>query len=449
MRLTNITRVTLPVGRLRHYAPREGAITVDPLPISFDQRRHVSEGDRPGSWMALAMRLPHRVDAARLGDAWLAVVRRHGTMRTVFDRDEHGALRLREHVMLPGRWVERPTAPGRPMRDAVRAVLDATCRPFARPSHRLVLIEPPADAADPRPVVVIASDHSHVDMWSVMVLGRDLLDALQALEAGVQPFADLPPAADFAGHTAELAVRPPADPAIRDRWHAVLGAEGGLMPRLHVDLGDVSRPRDEVVEVRDIVDATAVARLEAVAADAGVRLLPLVLSVIAGVTRAQTGLPLRAVLPVHSRYDARWHDAVGWFITNSVLECSDDTPAGCAAAMREALRLGSTPLAPILGPGGMPATPRMLAISWLDTRRLPVRIDPALQPQYVSASLPVADVMVWFVVSEAGMHLRCRYPDTPAARRSVRGWLDGIVAGVRTLTAPSRGTPAVAGSSAR
>ena len=32
------------------------------------------------------------------------------------------------------------------------------------------------------------------------------------------------------------------------------------------------------------------------------------------------GTALRAVFPVHSRFDTTWHDSVGWFITNYVLE---------------------------------------------------------------------------------------------------------------------------------
>ena len=95
--------------------------------------------------------------------------------------------------------------------------------------------------------------------------------------------------------------------------------------------------------------------------------------------------PLRAVFPVHSRNEARWHDSVGWFITNSVIQCADTDPAACAAAVTDALALGSHPLAPIFATyGGMPARPGMFAISWLDTRRLPP-VDDHLQIQYVSA----------------------------------------------------------------
>ena len=58
-------------------------------------------------------------------------------------------------------------------------------------------------------------------------------------------------------------------------------------------------------------------------------------------------------------------------------------------------------------------SPGMFAISWLDLRRLPVRIDDVgLDAQYVSAAIQTDGVMLWFILDESGLHLRCRYPDT-------------------------------------
>lgn len=61
MRLTNVSHLRLPFGRLYGYDV-EASPTGRDLPISFDQRRHVSAGPRPGSWMALSLQLPGDVD---------------------------------------------------------------------------------------------------------------------------------------------------------------------------------------------------------------------------------------------------------------------------------------------------------------------------------------------------------------------------------------------------
>ncbi len=67
----------------------------------------------------------------------------------------------------------------------------------------------------------------------------------------------------------------------------------------------------------------------------------------------------------------------------------------------------------------------MFALSWLDLRRLPVRIDDVgLQAQYVSAAIRTDGVMLWFILDGTGAHLRCRYPDTDEARDGVGRWLD-------------------------
>ena len=132
---------------------------------------------------------------------------------------------------------------------------------------------------------------------------------------------------------------------------------------------------------------------------------------------------------------------MGWFITNSVLESPDPEPAACAAAVKEAVRLGSWPLAEVFVPwGGMPEAPGMFAVSWLDLRRLPVRVDAAgLDAQYVGASIRSDGVMLWFIIDETGLHLRCRYPDTDEARRHVGGWLDALALDLRARAAESVG----------
>ncbi|GAA3015199.1 peptide synthetase [Microbacterium aurantiacum] len=448
MRLTNVTRVVLPRGRVGSYAVRIVPDETRPLPVSFDQGRHVGAGDRPGSWMSIALRLPDGTTRDAVARAWDDVVAAHGTLRTVFSRDAAGEIRLHEGAASAGEWSEHPlrrTDAGEvdgAVREMIRRVFDAECRPFATPSHRIVLIEPDTStdtdtdtdtttdarsAADPRPLAVIAADHAHVDMWSLLVLARDLLARL-----GGQPASVVAEREPFAAHTRALAERDPAPAEVHTAWREILDAEGGVMPRFPLPLGDVSSPRPEVVEVRDVLDAAELAAFTARAEAEGVRATALALSALARACDEVAGAPLRAVFPVHSRYEERWHDAVGWFITNSVIACADPDPRACAASLRLSLALGSHPLAPILAPwGGMPQAPGMFALSWLDVRRLPVRLARDTEAQWVSAAIETDGVMIWFVVGDDGLHLRCRYPDTPEALQNVGRWLDAVERAVR------------------
>ena len=432
MRLTNVAHLRLPFGRLLGYDVTVGRLG-RPLPVSFDQRRHVGAGDRAGSWMALSFTLSAPVPSDALAAAWLAVVARHGTLRSIFSPGEDGEPRLHEVEIFPGDWVEHPIAPGQAVNDALRDVLDHACPPYSRPSHRLCVLETAAG-----PTVVVAADHSHVDMWSMLVIARDLLTALAAVQDGRAP--SLPPAPAFAEHTRALRDRPAAPAEVHHRWAEVLAASGDVMPRFPLSLGAATL-QHERVEVRDVLDVDNSAAFSAQARDDGVSTLALVVAAMTDVTRELAGTPLRAVFPVHSRYDATWNDSVGWFITNSVLESTDPDPRASAEAVKEAVRMGSWPLEDVLRPwGGMPEAPGMFAISWLDLRRLPVRVDATgLEAQYVGATIRTDGVMLWFILDEAGLHLRCRYPDTPEARQHVGTWLDTLIAHLQSRARESVG----------
>ncbi|MCS5498612.1 peptide synthetase [Cnuibacter physcomitrellae] len=462
MRLTTVAQMSLSTGRLHSLRLRAVGDPVREVPVSFDQGRHVGAGDRPGSWMALAFRLPRPTTTAELEAAWLEVVARHGTLRTVFSRRDDGALRLHETEVVSAGWSEHPVDAGEDARAVLRAVLDVECRPFAAPSHLVCLVEPGDGEADRRPMCVIASDHAHVDMWSLAVLGRDVLGLLdralptvegaasgdagaasgEALpaeagaasgEAGAASGGtaavrdDGPPFPAFAEHTAALEAMPPAPDEVRRDWAAALEGTGGVMPAFPLPLGTLAEPREAVVEIRDVLGPEELSRFEAAARARGVRALSLATASLASVTRRLADAPLRAVFPVHSRFEERWRHSVGWFITNSILECDDADPVACAADVARAITLGGYPLAPLLAPYGGMVEPRgMFALSWLDVRRLPVALPAELEAQYVSAVISTDAVMIWFIVNTSGMHLRCRYPDTAEARDSLGRWLDAL-----------------------
>lgn len=437
MRLTNVAQMDLADGRVFSYRVRAAAEPGAELPISFDQAMHAGRGQRPGSWMALAFRLAAEVTREELSAAWDLVVARHGTLQSVFSLDGAGELALHAVEVAPGSWQEHEVPVNQLTREVLRDLFDEQCAPLERPSHCLCVIEPPSGAADERWEVVIGSDHSHVDMWSLVVLARDLLEILQDQRLHLTDVgARLPEARPFSAHTAQLAAMPTAPTWVADRWAAILAAGGGLMPTFPLPLGQLEPRPVEVVEVRDVLDAEETDRLTVVAQTQGVRLLGLGLSVLTEVTARVSGQPLRAIFPVHSRHEPGWHDSVGWFITNAVLECTDPDPVACMVAVDEATGLGSWPLRPLMEPyGGMPFGPGSFAISWLDSRRLPVPKAQADHLRYVSARIRTDGVMIWFLVNKSGLHLRCRYPDTPEARLNVGGWLDAVQAGIRELTA--------------
>ncbi|TLP79925.1 condensation domain-containing protein [Nesterenkonia sphaerica] len=441
MRLTNIAQMQVQPGRAYSYCVRaelSDAAASKPLPVSFDQERHVGFGPRPGSWMAVSFSLPVHADREVIAQGWMEVVERHGTLRTVFLGADEGNGRKPELVLTsvsvePGEWEQlgdgsamTPTA----LRAVIREHFDLVCRSLETPSYRLCVVEDETGVQPPQ--VIIGSDHAHVDAWSLLVLTRDLATCVQNLQAGREPTAGLPPTESFADHTRALEQEPAPPREVIERWREILHAGGHAMPTFPLDLGDLSEPVGEFVEIRDVFDAEELAQVEAHAAEHRVRLIAVAVSVMTRLAAELSGEPLRAVFPVHSRHGTRWFDSVGWFITNSVLESHEEDYQDCYRSVKEAIRLGSYPLAPIMRPyGGMPQSPGMFAMSWLDHRKLPVNVDDDLNPQHVSAVIRTDGVMIWFVINHTGLHLRCRYPDTRQARRSMRTWLAGLVYGLR------------------
>ena len=441
--------------------------------------------------MAVSFQLDGPASLEEISAAWLAVIARHGTLRTVFDwqpssgsaarEANHSSpaaaasaagasgrsggpesdLLLREVGISAGAWEQlaapeqerHPIGFGGPelspqlpasrehlsateVKAALRAHFDSVCDPFGTPSHRLCVIDDGESAAVREtagsPQIIIASDHSHVDAWSLLVLVRDFTGVLENLRAGRPPAHGLPVPESFAAHTSAMENKPVPPESIRLRWEEILKAGGGVMPTFPLPLGDISLPVSEKVEVRDVLDSAELDRLEAHAKQAGVRLIAVAVSVMTRLFKELGGQPLRTVFPVHSRDEPRWFDSVGWFITNAVLENDDDDLLASYQAVKEAIRLGSHPMSPIMRPyGGMPSKPGMFAMSWLDHRRLPINVDDALNAQHVSAVVQTDGVMIWFVVNDTGLHLRCRYPDTKEARETMHTWLDAVVEGLR------------------
>lgn len=460
MRLTTVHNMDLRAGMVLRYDVAAKPLNTNLAPpISFDQKRHCELGPRPGSWMAVAFKLPTlQATPEELETAWMQVIARHETLRTRVVNPEDPTLEML-HIAR-GKWAAAtPTGASSPApasdiftpddpRHVLREIFDESCNPFATPSHQMCVIDHTTEItpaavqmSDPESItpgqltdatVVIGMDHCHTDAWSLLVLVRDFTAFLHAAQEEdptlAAQYRALPPANSFGEHSRDLLARPHAPEHVREGWTKIMERDGGEMPTFPLDLGDLDEPRDQVVEIHDVVDADGLARMEAAAADQGVRLLGLAVAAMA---------PFSAVFPVHSRRQpftpaGTWAQAMGWFITNSVITCESDDPAEAMEAVKEAIQLGSYPLAPIMEPyGGMPHTKGMLAVSWLDNRKLPVQVEEGLDPQHVSAEIQVNGVMLWFVMNHDGMHLRVRYPDTPEARENVPAWCESVCNSLR------------------
>lgn len=107
MRLTHVDQLNLPFGTLSSYHPYASALG-EAVPVSFDQQRHVGAGERPGSWMAISVSMPNAVSRKDLERAWLEVIERHGTLRTVFSTGMAGEVQQHRIDVGPGNGLTMP-----------------------------------------------------------------------------------------------------------------------------------------------------------------------------------------------------------------------------------------------------------------------------------------------------------------------------------------------------
>ena len=214
------------------------------------------EGDRPGSWMAVAVRLP----VAAGDDELVAAASSGGRSPSRDVADGVLAQRDRRGRAAPGASsgpgpVGDHHSGGRATRDVLREVLDSTCRSYSVPSHRLCLVgagarQSPTAAAQPwsspptTPTSTCGASSCSCATSS---------PALNDLGAGGAPASTPCPRSPSTRRRSRGCRRGRAGvPAAVGRRPRGRGRGDALFP---LPLGDVSAPRPEVVEVRDVLDA--------------------------------------------------------------------------------------------------------------------------------------------------------------------------------------------------
>jgi hypothetical protein len=443
MQVISVDDLEVPGGRLQVLVPTAGWAEPDPTPPSFNQRNHIATPSISGGWLAATFELDtglRHFDMPALEAAFVALVERHGTLRTSFAIDQD-VTRIVHHEPLTWRTESFALVGDLPQRRArFRRVVDSFTRPWAFPGYMLGVIW----TAD-NPIVVAAFNHIHVDAMSLAVVVRDLLAGYRGEQ--------LDDAASFVDYCAQQHEPQPTDATAIAKWHSFLDANGGGLPRFPADLGLGPNERaPQRVIVRQLLSDEQAAAVEQDCLAAGGRMSSGVFAACATAAAAlsagchgmaQTAPPsLATLLAVSTRRDARWADSLGWFVTNvpieiPVCETLADSIAATQSAVDAALQLSEVPLAEVLAgyPSQLELDHDVFMISYLDYRRLAWADElSAHNARHVSASTPADNVQVWFSRTERGLAVRLRIPDTAAAAAAATTWLAGIEDGLLRLS---------------
>ncbi|MGO3325631.1 condensation domain-containing protein [Gordonia sp. (in: high G+C Gram-positive bacteria)] len=290
------------------------------------------------------------------------------------------------------------------------------------------------DADSPRFDVIIAVDHMFTDGVSQAVSFFEIVSRYSAAREGVE-FVGLPvrPYPEFCAEQRTAAAElTPEHPAVR-HWREVVQRAGG-MPTFPLPLGlapDESAPGRILVH-SSFVDSETAGRFATASKQAGANTGSALLAVLGQVHYELTGDELFTMLvPRADRSAPGDAMAVGWYVTLVPVQFDargsfEEVAAAAHAAMRDARRLESVPVFPVIDlladDPSFPVDHGFAApmLSYVDVSRVP-GAELARQHDFsvYANATPSREVFMWINKDESGLDFNATHPDTEVAAASV------------------------------
>ncbi|NDK91482.1 condensation protein [Gordonia desulfuricans] len=417
------------------------------LRAAFEYRaRTHREGGRE-SWLGVSVEF----------DEALSIPALRATLRFWIDRHEV----LRSHVVITRDGLRRlTTAPGTvrlnmgrigwyaepgPLVEQLAGSFDRATAPMHWPAYLFATI-----GRESSFTLIFTADHSLLDGYSLIMAQHELTTIYRAMRDH-RPV-DLPEVGsyvDFSAAERRQADQDGADHPAVSTWSRFLQAGSGDMPALLSASADTTtvpgpaaggeRPQESRSGV--ITDDDTANRFAAVCAEAGGSLTAGVLAAFAMVHHDITDDPeFRCVLPRHTRNDARWLAALGWFVAVApfCLDMSDSptfdqTVARSTAELKHSRQGASLPylrVAELIGHSGHPR----FVISFIDTRYAPgaAAADAGRAKVLRSHSYSPDEVYIWINRTPSGLRYSTRFPHHADAEL-VPGFLAAFAACVRAV----------------
>ncbi|MGV9713498.1 condensation domain-containing protein [Gordonia sp. NPDC003424] len=424
-----------------------GTWSSDPRLTSHNHEQHVRS--------AFEYRLRTRREGGR--ESWLGVSIEFAeplsipAVRTALTRwiDRHEV--LRSHVVIKGDGLHRLstkpgtvklkmgrigwyTSPG-PLVDQIAGAFDRATAPLHWPAYMFATV-----GREESFTLLFAADHSLVDGYSLIMAQHELVTLYRAARDHAE--AELPPVGsyvDFGAQERRLADQTGADHPAVATWSRFLRAGRGGMPGFDIGRDETAPvpdldapapdPSEESAIAQDslyglIMDNDAANRFTAVCSAAGGTMTAGVLAAFAVIYHEHTGDPeFRCVLPRHTRDDAQWLTALGWFVAVAPF-CIDmsDSPTFDQVVVRATVELkrsrqgASLPFLRVAELIGAHGEPRFV-ISFIDTRYAPgaAEADAGRAKVLRSHSYAPHEVYIWINRTPGGVRVSARFPPEPAA----------------------------------
>ncbi|MEU5540254.1 condensation domain-containing protein [Streptomyces sp. NPDC020362] len=449
MRISDIQRCEVRPGLLVEWtfspATRAAAATLptDSRPPAYIQEGHIrtarsvrEDGLFVPTWLGAAFDLPGRVDLDALEEALRGWTLRHETLRSGFrwaGDEMHRFTLAEDDVSLRREPVGDFTDAGalvRHLQDRFDVAADALGWP------NLIYT---AVVRDDSTSVYMAFDHTNVDAYSLQRIPDEIHELYTAQLTG-RTLTQTPVGSyvDFCEQERANADGIDDTHTIVDRWRAFIRRCDGRLPDFPVDLG--VQPGDPLPTQKlmrePLVDADAAAAFEAYCRPYGGSLVG-VLAATSLIVHQLGGHPVyRAVVPFHTRMKSTWADSVGWYVGGAPIEVPaardfDSALAAVRAELQANRSLARIPLARVLrllGADFRPTSPDLYSIvSYVDARVVPGSARWTERKAYGLIRVSYGDqVCAWVNRLHEGLWFACRYPDTDAAYKNMRLYVEGL-----------------------
>ncbi|MEU9989653.1 condensation domain-containing protein [Streptomyces sp. NPDC007971] len=449
MRISDIQRCEVRPGQLVEWtfspATRAAAeaLPTDSRPPAYIQEGHIrtarsvrEDGLFVPTWLGAAFDLPGRADLDALEEALRGWTLRHETLRSGFrwaGDEMHRFTLAGDDVSLRREVVGDFTDTGalvRHLQDRFDVAADALGWP-----NLIYTAVVRSDSTS----VYMAFDHTNVDAYSLQRIPDEIHELYTAQLTG-RTVTQTPVGSyvDFCEQERANADGIDDTHTIVARWREFIRRCDGRLPDFPVDLG--VRPGDPLPTQKlmrePLVDADAAAAFETYCRPYGGSLVG-VLAATSLIVHQLGGQPVyRAVVPFHTRMRSTWADSVGWYVGGAPIEVPaardfDEALAAVRAELQANRSLARIPLARVLrllGADFRPTSPDLYSIvSYVDARVVPGSAHWTERKAYGLIRVSYGDqVCAWVNRLHEGLWFACRYPDTDAAYKNMRLYVEGL-----------------------
>ncbi|MGH3312700.1 MAG: condensation domain-containing protein [Streptomyces sp.] len=451
MRLTDIQRCEVRPGLLVEWTLDPATIKTaaglpeDARPPAYLQESHIrtarsvrEDGLFVPTWLGTAFDVPGVVDLDVLHDALRTWTLRHETLRSGFRwvGDEMRRFTLDAEAVSLHREVVGDFSVAEELVQHLQDRFDVAADALSWPNFIYAAV-----VREDCTSVYMAFDHSNVDSYSIQRLPAEIHELYTAGAAG-RAVAETPISSyvDFCEIERASADQIDDTHAIVDRWREFILRCDGKLPNFPLDLGldaGGKLPTQKLMNEM-LVDADDAAAFESYCRPFGGSLTG-ILAATSLIVHEITGQSVyRTVVPFHTRAKSRWMDSVGWYVGGAPIEIpvAQSPDFGSTLEMvRTALRtnrsLTRMPIARVLrllGADFRPTSPDLYSIvSFVDARGIPGAAHWAELKAYGLVRVSYGDqVCVWINRLHEGLQFASRYPDTDAAYKNMRLYVERL-----------------------